>query len=89
MKDFEKELITDSLIPLHIVEYLKEHEKVVLAGTATSIYLNDYPRKEAVGTITQIHYNDSEPISYVIFEESGYLCSMVQPEDIVGIVSNE
>lgn len=61
----------------------------VMAGTATSICLNDYPREKAVGTITQIHYKDSEPISYVVFEESGYLCSMVWPEDIVGIVSYE
>lgn len=61
----------------------------VMAGTAISTCLNDYPHEEAVGTITQIHYKDSEPISYVIFEESGYLCSMVWPEDIVGIVSNE
>lgn len=57
----------------------------VMAGTATSICLNDYPREKAIGTISSIHYKDSEPIS----EESGYLCSMVQPEDIVGIVSNE
>lgn len=28
MKDFEKKLIADSIIPLHIVEYLKEHEQV-------------------------------------------------------------
>lgn len=51
----------------------------VMAGTANSISLNDYPREEAVGTLTSIHYKDSKPVSYVIFEESGYLCSMVQP----------
>ena len=58
----------------------------IMAGTANCISLNDYPPEKAVGTITSIHYKDSEPISYVIFEESGYLCSMVQPDDIVGIV---
>lgn len=55
----------------------------VMAGTATSIYLNDYPLEKAKGTISSIHYMESDLLWYAINEESGFFCSIVFPEDIL------
>lgn len=55
-----------------------------MAGTATSTCLNDYPEQEAIGTIKQIIEFCN---MYTIHEESGFLCCMVFPEDIITIIA--
>lgn len=55
----------------------------VMAGTATSIYLNDYPLEKAKGTISSIHNMAPDLLWYAIIEERGFFCSVVFPEDIL------
>lgn len=58
-----------------------------MGGTATSVCLNDYPEQEAIGTIKQILAFGNMGVHYIIHEESGFLCSMVFPENIITIIA--
>ncbi len=60
------------------------HHACRMAGTATSTNLEDYPEQEAIGTINQMfEMFDGKDFMYIIYEEHGFLCSMVFPEDII------
>ena len=66
------------------------HHACRMAGTAISTNLEDYPEQEAIGTINQMFemFGDKD-FMYIIYEEHGFLCSMVFPEDIIEKICSE
>lgn len=59
-----------------------------IAGTLTSIYLNDYPEQETTGTITDVN-KLGDNAYYAIIAECGIICNLVFQTDIITIIKEE